>query len=141
MNCPQCGSTAPALAGLCPVCGRKSTPESTVATSLLTPMPYGQLPPVPWPHDPPKLARCEDLGHPSGVGSAHQLLREGGTDVVFLAWVIAVLTGFYMLPWAVAVTRSMPNTGSILLINLLLGWTVIGWIVALVMACSQPRRN
>ena len=39
MNCPQCGSTAPALAGLCPVCGRKSTPESTVATSLLTPAP------------------------------------------------------------------------------------------------------
>jgi hypothetical protein len=59
--------------------------------------------------------------------------------MVFLAWVIALLTGFYMLPWAVAVTRSMPNRGSILLINLLLGWTIIGWIVALVMACSQAR--
>lgn len=61
--------------------------------------------------------------------------------MVLLAWVIAVLTGFYMLPWAVAVTRSMPNTGSILLINLLLGWTIIGWIVALVMACSQAQRT
>lgn len=41
MNCPQCGSSAPALAGRCPVCGRKSTPQATVATSLLTPTPPG----------------------------------------------------------------------------------------------------
>jgi hypothetical protein len=118
---------------------RSSSVLAEVAS--FTPMPYDRLPPVPCPHDPPKLARWEDSGHSGGVRSAHQFLREGGTDVVLLAWVIALLTGFYMLPWAVAVTRSMPNTGSILLINLLLGWTIVGWIVALVMACSQPRQG
>ncbi|HVQ87067.1 MAG TPA: superinfection immunity protein [Actinomycetes bacterium] len=59
--------------------------------------------------------------------------------MVVVAWVIALLTGFYMLPWAVAVTRALPNRNTILWINLLLGWTIIGWIVALVMSCSQPK--
>ena len=40
MNCPQCGSSAPAEAGRCPVCGRKSTPQA-IATSVLTPTPPG----------------------------------------------------------------------------------------------------
>jgi hypothetical protein len=60
-----------------------------------------------------------------------------GVDPVLLAiaWVVAVLTFLYMLPWAVAVTRHKENHGAIALVNLLTGWTVIGWIAALVMAC------
>jgi hypothetical protein len=59
------------------------------------------------------------------------------TDPVLLAiaWVIAVLTFLYMLPWAVAVSRHKANHGAIALVNLLTGWTVVGWIAALVMAC------
>lgn len=53
------------------------------------------------------------------------------------AWIVAVVTGLYMLPWAIAATRQRPNTVTIAWINLLLGWTVIGWIIALVMACSS----
>ncbi len=51
-----------------------------------------------------------------------------------LAWIIALLTGGYMLPWAIAVHRSKSDTGKILLINLLLGWTIIGWIWALLLS-------
>ncbi len=51
-----------------------------------------------------------------------------------LAWIIALLTGGYMLPWAIAVHRSKSDTGKILLINLLLGWSIIGWIWALVLS-------
>ncbi|NKX93899.1 superinfection immunity protein [Sanguibacter hominis ATCC BAA-789] len=57
--------------------------------------------------------------------------------VVVIAWVLAVLTGFYTLPWAIAATRGRSNHGSIALLNVLLGWTFIGWIVALVMACQS----
>ena len=45
-----------------------------------------------------------------------------------------------MLPWAIAATRNKSNTLAIALVNVLLGWTLVGWIVALVMsASSEPR--
>jgi hypothetical protein len=44
-----------------------------------------------------------------------------------------------MLPWAVAASRQMPNHWAIALVNLLTGWTGVGWLVALVMACMQRR--
>jgi hypothetical protein len=50
------------------------------------------------------------------------------------------ITVAYWAPSIVAVWRRVPNTGSVVVINLLLAWTVIGWIVALAMACrSKPR--
>ena len=55
----------------------------------------------------------------------------------FFAWLVAVLTGGYMVPWAIAVQRSKSNAGTVLLINLLLGWTIIGWVWALVMSLGD----
>jgi hypothetical protein len=40
----------------------------------------------------------------------------------------------YFLPSIVALVRSKRDVTAILLLNLLLGWTLIGWIVALVWA-------
>ena len=60
--------------------------------------------------------------------------------IIVVAWIAAVLTVGYLLTWAIAATRSMPNHGAICVLNVLLGWTIIGWIVALVMACSQKAR-
>lgn len=62
------------------------------------------------------------------------------TAVTVMAWVAAVLTVGYMFPWAIAETRGKSNSGAIGLVNLLLGWTVIGWIVALVMACGAHQK-
>lgn len=53
---------------------------------------------------------------------------------------LTVLTLGYMLPWMVASLRGKSNTGAIGLLNLLLGWTFIGWIVALVMACGTHQK-
>jgi hypothetical protein len=41
---------------------------------------------------------------------------------------------FYFLPSIVALVRGKRDTLSICLLNLFLGWTLIGWIVALVWA-------
>lgn len=65
--------------------------------------------------------------------------KSGKGGQATLAWVLTACTLGYLLPWAVAATRGKSNTGSILLINVLLGWSVIGWIVALVMACSSHQ--
>jgi hypothetical protein len=41
---------------------------------------------------------------------------------------------FYFLPTIIALARSQRNTLSIFLLNFFLGWTAIGWVVALVWA-------
>jgi len=43
----------------------------------------------------------------------------------------------YWIPSAVAAGRHVRNTGSVVIVNLFFGWTVIGWIVALAMACRS----
>lgn len=63
----------------------------------------------------------------------------GGIILGAVVWAVAVIG--YLLPVIVAGVRGMPNTGSVAVIDLLLGWTVIGWIVALAMACGgKPPR-
>ena len=56
---------------------------------------------------------------------------------VLLTWLAAAMTCGYLLPWAVATTRGKANAGAIGVLNLALGWTVVGWIVALGLACGR----
>jgi hypothetical protein len=51
--------------------------------------------------------------------------------------VLIVVFGAYITPTLVALTRKVPNRGSVIVVNVLLGWTVIGWVVALAMACRS----
>jgi hypothetical protein len=45
----------------------------------------------------------------------------------------------WWLPTIIAIARKVPNIGSVAVIDGLLSWTVVGWIVALAMACrSRP---
>lgn len=55
------------------------------------------------------------------------------------SWIFTILTLGYMLPWAIAATRGKSNSGAIGLLNLLLGWSLIGWVIALVMACTAHQ--
>lgn len=64
--------------------------------------------------------------------------RDKGVQTV-IAWILTILTAGYMLPWAIAATRGKSNSGAIGWINLLVGWTLVGWIIALVMACSSHQ--
>lgn len=53
------------------------------------------------------------------------------TTRVIFGILISVLSLFYLLPTGIAVGRGRTNTGSIFVLNLCLGWTLIGWVVAL----------
>ena len=46
-------------------------------------------------------------------------------------------TLFYFLPSIIALARSKRDLLAIFLLNLFLGWSVIGWIVALVWAAKN----
>ncbi len=53
----------------------------------------------------------------------------------FLIFVV----GLYFLPGLIAAVRHTHNVTGILLLNLFLGWTLVGWVVALLMALfSMP---
>ncbi len=52
-----------------------------------------------------------------------------------------LVIALYLLPTIVAISRKMPNMGSTIVINVLLGWTFVGWIIALAMACGSQHRG
>ncbi len=66
-------------------------------------------------------------------------LDRSWTATKVVAVVVAILSGGYMAPWAVAAVRDVPHW-LVFWINLLLGWTIIGWVVALVMALRAQRQ-
>jgi hypothetical protein len=58
-------------------------------------------------------------------------------DVLEGSAFLVVIFLLYFLPAVIA--KKKPNASSVFVINLLLGWTLIGWVVALAMAVSDPR--
>jgi hypothetical protein len=50
---------------------------------------------------------------------------------------LILLIGIYFLPTIVALSRKVRHQGSVAVLNLFLGWTLIGWVVALAMACRS----
>ena len=45
----------------------------------------------------------------------------------------------YFLPTIVALIRQRVNIGQVIIVNLLLGWSQIGWVVALVVAFGKTK--
>jgi len=50
---------------------------------------------------------------------------------------LIVGAALYFIPGIIAQVRHVPNLGSVWIINIFLGWTFIGWIVALAMAARS----
>jgi Superinfection immunity protein len=53
---------------------------------------------------------------------------------------IVFFAGIYFIPTIIAVVRRLPNLVAVVLVNVLLGWSFIGWIVALVMSLRPAPR-
>ena len=65
-------------------------------------------------------------------------LDRSWTATKVVSIIVAILTAGYMLPWCIAAVRDVRHW-SVFWVNLLLGWTIIGWIIALVMSLRQER--
>jgi hypothetical protein len=64
----------------------------------------------------------------------------GASFLLFL--LLVVLLGLYFVPTLVALTRHVPHLGWVIVINLFLGWSLVGWVIALAMAArSLPETN
>jgi hypothetical protein len=68
----------------------------------------------------------------------------GGAALLFgmMFWLFLTVAGaaLYFLPTIVAVAAHRTNVAAIAVINVLLGWSFIGWVVALVMALSRDAQ-
>jgi hypothetical protein len=53
------------------------------------------------------------------------------------SYIFAILLLIYLVPAFVATGRHHPNAAAIFLLDLFLGWTLIGWVVALVWSATH----
>ena len=58
-----------------------------------------------------------------------------GAIMFLIAFAVAVC--LYFLPSIVALTRHSHNLGSVVVLNLFLGWTLVGWVVSLALAVKR----
>lgn len=53
---------------------------------------------------------------------------------------LIILGAIYIAPIIVARVREHPNYGAIAALNILLGWTFVGWVASLVWALTNQRK-
>jgi len=65
------------------------------------------------------------------------------TLIIFiLSLLIALLLAWvYLLPGRISLNKNYDKTGWLLAINILFGWTLIGWIGAFVWSLAAPRQT
>ena len=63
----------------------------------------------------------------------------GVEGTIALIIFIAMVFTFYMFPWVISLMRDHPHRLGIFFLNLLLGWSLVGWVAALVWAFVKPQ--
>jgi hypothetical protein len=58
---------------------------------------------------------------------------------LIFAILLTLFSLFYFLPFAIAFNKKRANSGAIFALNLFLGWSLIGWVVALVWAMKDEK--
>lgn len=64
-----------------------------------------------------------------------------GLGLYFESIFLAVVIIMYFIPWMIAGGRNHPQIGSIAVINVFLGWTLVGFVIALAWACSSVDKK
>jgi hypothetical protein len=72
-----------------------------------------------------------------------QIPRNSASVTWEILFSLYLVSGFavLLLPTWVALWRRRPGAGRILLVNLFLSWTVVGWVLALIFAFRDPGRK
>ena len=62
------------------------------------------------------------------------------SQMIVLVITLFLVLAFYFLPTIIALKRKSPHTTAVIIINFFFGFTLVGWIIALVLASKQPRQ-
>ncbi|QPB08998.1 Imm-like superinfection immunity protein [Klebsiella phage Metamorpho] len=52
-----------------------------------------------------------------------------------------IIIAIYFLPTFVACSRKHKSRGGIFITNLVFGWSIIGWLIALIWSASNAQQN
>lgn len=63
----------------------------------------------------------------------------GAFGAIFLIVCVVIGFGIYIVPTIIAVSRNHPNMAAIIALNILLGWSFLGWVAALVWSFTEVR--
>ena len=63
--------------------------------------------------------------------------RFGVTEYILIVIVMIPLLLAYFIPTIIAFTKNKDNKTTVLLLNIFIGWSFIGWVVALILALKQ----
>jgi Superinfection immunity protein len=78
---------------------------------------------------------------PDTVGASSRAASAAGSESAgagAAAVILLLLAAFYFLPAIIAAVRHHRNAGAVFFLNLFLGWTLVGWVIAFVWAVSNP---
>ncbi len=67
--------------------------------------------------------------------------QKTGDSMEFGIGLLIILAALYFLPSLIAKLRGHHSTGAIFVLNLLLGWTFLGWVGALVWSFTGVPRE
>lgn len=71
------------------------------------------------------------------LSSLSMLVQSNSDSGAGAVGALIMILALYFLPSLVATMKKKRNSGAIFAVNLFLGWTVIGWIVAIVWALTN----
>lgn len=60
-------------------------------------------------------------------------------QMFFLIAVLFIGLAIYFYPTITAIKRNSPHKAAVIILNTFFGFTLVGWIVALVLATKQPQ--
>lgn len=63
----------------------------------------------------------------------------GKFGAIELALLLLIVVPFYFLPAIIALNRRNTNRTAIVILNLLSGWTIVGWIITFIWACAPKN--
>jgi hypothetical protein len=63
------------------------------------------------------------------------------SDMEIGVGIVAIVAALYFVPWIIALLRQHQSAGAIFVLNLFLGWTFLGWIVALVWSMTAVDKR
>ena len=74
------------------------------------------------------------------LGALFGLMAEGSTLTggFMLGGLLAAAFGLYLVPSMVGMNRNRERAGGVVVVNVFLGWTLLGWVGALAWAMALP---
>jgi len=65
----------------------------------------------------------------------------GVTELFGSVLFVVIAVGSYFLPTIIATKRDHHQAGAITIINIFLGWTILGWVICLAWSCSAVKKT